>query len=391
MANEIVYANSLETGAPQLDTLTSGSLTALLDAVLRTGWRLQTVTSVTVASGVATVVLAGHGYTTKRMVDHAGASEPSINGRKFITVVDASTYTFPAPGVADGVVGGTITAKRSALGWARSFNGTNVSIWTPTDPAATGWQLRVDDSSATYIARARAVRGATDINTWAKTAPTDAQLSGGWYVPKGYNSAGAKQWAVVGDSRTLYLFVEQWSSSSNWTTMQLLAPAIWFGDIGALRAGDPDAAIIIGRSSSINSLTSADYAQPLNSPSVQAASLLCAPFTGVGTPPGAILVGHGYAGGYFGGVGGIWPNPVANTMTVRGAVPVTESSGPYGFPQRGWMRGLAEPLQNCARVELQLAEWDVVQGSSRRWLTVVGGNDGIVRCCYAFDLTGPWD
>lgn len=67
-----------------------------------------------VAGGVATAtVAAGHGYRDKRIVEVSGAAEGAVNGRKRTTVTGTSTYTFPAPGVADGAVGGTITSRRA--------------------------------------------------------------------------------------------------------------------------------------------------------------------------------------------------------------------------------------------------------------------------------------
>lgn len=65
--------------------------------------------SIEVTSGVATVTRGGHGYTgTGNQVTIAGATETLLNGEKAITVIDADSYSYPAPGVSDGPATGSV-------------------------------------------------------------------------------------------------------------------------------------------------------------------------------------------------------------------------------------------------------------------------------------------
>ena len=105
MANDVVWYHSDEVGAPTLNNA-AGSLNDVLYACLVTGFRSQTLTSINVASNVATATLAGHGYTNDMMVDVAGATPAGLNGRKRITVTGPGTFTFPTTGVADGAATG---------------------------------------------------------------------------------------------------------------------------------------------------------------------------------------------------------------------------------------------------------------------------------------------
>ena len=57
-----IYYTSDEPGAPTLNN-DNGSLISVLDAVLINGFGLKSVTSITVAGGLATVTCAGHQFT----------------------------------------------------------------------------------------------------------------------------------------------------------------------------------------------------------------------------------------------------------------------------------------------------------------------------------------
>lgn len=68
--------------------------------------------SINVTSEVATVTHTAHGYTgAGNQITIAGATPGGLNGQKTITVVDANSYTFAAPGVTDGAATGTIVAR----------------------------------------------------------------------------------------------------------------------------------------------------------------------------------------------------------------------------------------------------------------------------------------
>ena len=97
-----IWYHSDETGAPALNN-TAGSLIALLDALLITGFNTKAVTSVSVSAGVATAVISGHGYEVGKTLLIAGATPTGLNGNQVITaVVDANTVRWAAVGAGNG-------------------------------------------------------------------------------------------------------------------------------------------------------------------------------------------------------------------------------------------------------------------------------------------------
>jgi hypothetical protein len=72
------------------------------------------VTSIIVASSVATLTKTAHGYAVGDVVTVSGASDALLNGAKTIlSVPNANSFTFAAAGSVDGTDGGTIVLKTS--------------------------------------------------------------------------------------------------------------------------------------------------------------------------------------------------------------------------------------------------------------------------------------
>jgi hypothetical protein len=203
-----IWFDSTEAGAPVLNNA-AGSLIALLRAVLINGFNVRAITSIAVAGGVATATCPNHGFSSAygKWLQINGSPAPALNGVKQQTIIDANTFSYPAPGVADGTYTAT-DARRAPLGWTEVFNDGGAAtraIYRRTAPEALAPMLRVDDSGAASVARVRAVEAATGIDAFTGLSPTDAQISGGGYWQKGANSASAKRWAVFGDDRAFYL------------------------------------------------------------------------------------------------------------------------------------------------------------------------------------------
>lgn len=392
MSNTVVYYDSAETGAPTLNN-TAGSLDAVLNACLVTGFRVLTLDSVTVAANVATAtVAAGHGYGGGRILELAGAATAAINGRKLITVTGASTFTFPAPGVADGTISGTITAKRAPLGWARPLSSGNVSIYTRTDVTATSMALRVDDSGsgaagASY-ARARMLETYTDLNTFTNPSPPAGQLgSQGVYWFK-RDALTPQQWVLVGDGRTFYFM----SESANYSMGSYLGlqGVHGFGDIAPFRAGDAYACFLCG-STSIDGHTG--YAPNAfiaagSTPDSWAFSL-ARNYSGLGVPVRCAPLGMGTSGGGMGAFGPPFPSPVDNGLLVMPGVPLAENNSAMNHPLRGLLRGIAAPLATLQGGQLHMQRLSNLLGSDREWLFVSVGRASNYGHA-AFDLTGPW-
>jgi hypothetical protein len=396
MANEVVWYDSAETGAPTLNNA-AGSLDAVLYACLVTGFRVLTLDSITVTSEVATATYAaGHGYSDKRVLELAGAATGAINGRKLITVTGASTFTFPAPGVSDGAISGTITAKRAPLGWTRPLTSGNVSIYERTDVTATGMKLRVDDSgsgaASATAARWRMIETYTDLSTFTGPTPPASAFSGaGVYIPKGTDSTTAKHWVLVGDGRTFYLFTEASSypaTSYSGTPQGIFA----FGDIEPFRTGDPYACVLAGAESALSGANSSCLGVISNPSSANNASqvMLARPYHGIGAPAFSNLCGLG-SSRRVGGLSGLpaYPSPVDNGMVISRPLFMTENNSTFSNPLRGQARGMGDPLGAIPGGLLHLQVLDSVVGSDRRWL-LVGFNQQGSYGHAAFDLTGPW-
>lgn len=376
----IIYAHSDETGAPVLNNA-AGSLNAILHAVLVTGWRVQTLTSLVVAGGVATATLAAHGYSDGAVVEISGATPSALNGQWPITVTGSGTFTFPTTATA-GTATGTISVKRAAAGWTRTHNSGNVSIYGRTDPLATSMSLYVNDSAtAPEMAEVRMVWGVTDIATWANQAPA----TGAYYWPKGQNSSAAKKWIVVADERTAYLWLDNsdWPASSyNGVPMGLYA----FGDIAGDAVNNAFDCLLSGASSG-NGAGSGQMAEsrPIGTSGPNGSGLMARNFTGIGSP--AFVWPATPVWGVMGGSGPVFPSPVDNGLRLHAPALLQENNTTFNYPLRGALRGVALPLTNVPFAAHRTVI--PVAGSTRRWI-LLNFRQQTTYGCVAMDLTGPW-
>lgn len=238
-----IWYDSTEPGAPTLNNA-AGSLLEVLRACLINGFNLKSVTSIVVASGVATATAATHGYTSKygKLVRIAGAPEAGLNGDVQPLTVDTNTFTYACPGVADGTYTGTITARRAPLDWLETHTGTNKAIFKSQDLLATDHSLRVDDTSTASMSRWLGIPTAliTGIDSYSGEFPSAAQVSGGAYVQRGaLNDATPKAWVVVGDARGFF-YAARVATASGVDRFAIY----WFGDIEGFYAGDTGACLL---------------------------------------------------------------------------------------------------------------------------------------------------
>lgn len=401
MANDVVWYRYDEVGAPTLNNA-AGSLLAVLRACLVSGFRPLSVASIVVAGGVATAsVPAGHGYMDGAMVDIAGAGTAAINGRKRITAASAGTFTFPAIGVADGVVSGALTAKRSALGWAE-VNAGNVSIFSRTEVGAAAQGLRIDDTAAgnagTTYARAVGVETWTDVNTYSGLAPTAVQLSGGQYWQKGASSTAAKPWVLVGDGRSFWFFAD--TNDSGYTSYGGLK-AHCFLDVPSYRSGDAYRSVVGGPYSA--STTNPDFVVSPNRAPVSGSStslMFARRSNGLGAAVFGAWVAFGNTGSSQvpGASGGpVYPSPVDGGLLLQYPTFINEAASGSSTPAalRGPMPGLANPMADLS-AELASLHLQIITDSltGRQFLGVGTGygdrsttnNRGVAF----LDITGPW-
>ena len=239
------YANTMQ-GAPQL-TNDWGCMTALLDAVLVTGFNLKTIETLTSAAGVATANSpAGHLYWVGQVLAISGADQNEYNGEVRVVAVTTSTFTYAITGTpVSPATGASITSKVAPLGWEIAFTATNKRAYRNKNVLSNRPYLRVDDScdpayTTTYAKKAKVTmaQGMSDIDTFVGArAPFDsayptrnevatgsgAGVYDGWYKwyyarsdGNAYDHYGAsvfnRPWTLVGDDRGFYIFNDTWSS-----------------------------------------------------------------------------------------------------------------------------------------------------------------------------------
>lgn len=225
-------------GAPVLNG-TSGSMIALLDACLVTGFGAKAAASLVVAGGVATLTFAGgHGATQDSVISVDGATGPLsvLNGSQRVAQVSSTTLTF-ATDISDGTATGAVTFKMASAGWSKPFAATNVAVFKSIEPTGTGMLLRVDDASTTSC-RVVGYEAMTDVNTGIGAFPTATQIPGGGYWAKSsLASAQAVPWVLVADGFNFYLHVSPAFSSS---ALNIAGVTRGFGDVVSYRpGGDP--------------------------------------------------------------------------------------------------------------------------------------------------------
>jgi hypothetical protein len=395
MPNEVVFFHSAETGAPTLNNA-AGSMIAVLDACLVNGFANTSASAVTVSSGVATLTINSHPYTTGKMLDVAGAAVAGVNGRKVCTVVDANTIRVPAPGVADGSVAGTVTVKRSPLGWAKPYSATNRAMYARTDPQATSNLLRVDDSAAGAVARVFMVEAATGVDAWTNKVPTEALLAGGQFWARGQNNATAKRWVLIGDSRTFYFLSED--AGNSWAVALALRVQA-FGDLASFRAGDAHRAFIHGGQQETGASGFLVQPGPIDA---TGSYLSSGSAFAVSRDPSGVVFGKGL-GALAPSQGSIpggsnyppYPSLVNNGFVLHSPVVAREGVMAGGYPLRGLVPGLAYPLANlqAVRTQFHLREWPDLAGTNRTYLSLSMGHQGFGSSetgMLFFDITGPW-
>lgn len=376
-----IWYDSTEAGAPTLNNV-AGSLLEVLRACLVNGFGAKTVTSISVSAGVATATSAAHGFTSTygKLVLLAGATEPLLNGRKQPLSVSTNSFTFAAPGVADGTYTGTMSARRAPLGWLEAYTGTDRAIFQRSAPEATNVLLRVLDTAAAPAsatsARVLMVRSASDADTFAQQAPVASVLSGaGGFLHKGANSATAKQWVLVGDHLGFWLMTPFNASGGSQLNVY------HFGDVNPLDAVDNNRAVLFASENEYGSGFSGTGIAKNVPPGGTAhnASVSMASRDGSVVGQGVMPYGMGNGIVAFGGT---------NFPTAGVDVPIVGpiwaySQGALSIP-RGTIRGMAQALANAPFSHLSIQ-----QAGDIRFLNVVTQGDSSVAQVL-INLTGPW-
>lgn len=379
----VKYFHSELPGAPVLPG-TAGSLLAVLDACLVNGWGLLTATSVVVAGEVATATFpTTHSFEPLTVARVAGAGTAAINGDKRVSTTSTYTITWPAPGVADGPVSGTITIKLAPADWEK-LSGTNKAAYRSTAADATKCWIRIDDSAA-RVARLRAYETMTDVDTGVGPTPMDTQVSGGLYVMKSNASdTSTRKWIVAASDRSVVLMTSYYSGHPN-----DYSPT-YFGDFPSLKAGDAYKCMVAGETSDLSSTMYVGY-NALTSNNGNTGVFVVRPYTQAGGSVACILRKPGLmSGGSGDNSNPPGPNPIDNSLEVIPTL-IYEGTG-NNAPRRGLVPGIygiPHSLGTSYDSKQQIAAVVDLPGHvliGVRYYSASSGNGSR----YAIDITGPW-
>lgn len=360
---------------------TAGTLIAMLDACLVDGFGLQSVTSIVVASNVATVTCATtHSATVNSVVTIAGATPSALNGQWKVASVATNSYTFVTTGISDQTATGAITTKMSPAGWTKVFSGTNKAVYRSPNVTSTQTYIRIDDSNAEY-ARPVGYLTMTDIDTGT------GAFGASWFNRAHYAS-GTRKWWVAANDTFVHFGID--------TNLSTQGYAIYaFGDINPRRSGDPYRFIISG---SGNPATNWGYTTPsmstlLTSNDYVAGTGIARSYTQIGggvnffvatafATPSSTAPGSGTSTSVV-----QFPNGGDNSIILadgwiyesaskclRGKVP-----GAYFSPQ---------PIQGTLPHDYEIKDMPDVPGKTLLWKLAGSSNAGYGG--YAIDVTGPW-
>lgn len=388
----VKYFHSGMTGAPVLNG-SAGSLVAVLDSCLVTGFGIKTLDSVTVSNEVATAVLStGASFEADVVIEVVGATPAGINGLRRISAVDGTTITFSVPGVPDGVASGTVTAKVAGAGWEKVFAGTNLGVYRGQNASGIRHCLWVNDTG-TAISRVRAYESMTGMNTGLRPYPVDTQVSGGGYWPKSDTAnTTARTWTLIADDRGFYLHVHALASGAG------VAGSVWtFGDFKSLRSADAYKSVLFCAAAAPNALTGVSSAtvEYVSYTAAGTGAFVSRSYTGVGSAQelghgaeGLVTTGGAAAGASSSTVVPTYPNGANN-----GLVLVRKTLVERNVALRGFLRGVHVPAQLCHSSFNPLDKLDG-QGDllGRKLLAVkCGGTAGTGSLgVLFFDITGPW-
>lgn len=403
MSGTVKFYHSAMSGAPVLSG-SAGALIAVLDACLVNGFGALTVSSLTVAGGVATLTFTTpHGYELDQVLLVGGSTVTggvpgALNGQKDIaSIPTTSSVTFAAAGVADQTATGAVTAIAAGAGWTKPFSGTNKAAYLSGNPAAKQCYLRVDESGVeARTARVVGYETMTDIDTGTGPFPTNTQVSGGYFWDKSNTaSTASREWFLIADDRIFYFMPV---STTNTPTNG--GPFYVFGDIAEWNSTDAYSVVISGSptfdgGSNNTPVYSMGYTQS-NPDSDSVYMHAPRSYTQLGTAVRQIQhaplsFGVGSFSGYSSHTSKTpYPNPADNGLIV---CPMFVAMGAALAGYRGQMPGLYFSPQYLGGVltERRTRFDAVAQLAGRNLLAVKSGRqDQGINGVTLFDVDGPW-
>lgn len=259
MAFPVKWFASQMQGAPSLGDTTAGALTALLKAVLVTGFGNLTINALVwdAAEGAAKATFSGgHAYLKDSVIEVSGASPAAYNGEHRMKKVSSTEVWFELDGGNPGSAGsGTMSMKVAPLGWTLTHESGDgqVAIYRPTNVSESGnVSLRIDNTAFSgwtgaanaYLAKVAMVEDVVDINTFTTI------YEHRWPATGRYSD---KRWDLIGDPQLFYFLPAY--GASNYQHFYL------FGYLKSVRPGDRYHAVIAHYPSLLATETARNWAQ----------------------------------------------------------------------------------------------------------------------------------
>lgn len=384
----VKFLHSELPGAPVLSG-TAGSLIAVLDACLANGWGLLTASAVNVASGVATATFtSGHSAEVDSVILVAGAGTAALNGEQRVTSKGSLTVSWPAPGVADGPIAGTITVKLAPAGWTKAHAGTDKAAYRSLSPSATGAHIRIDHTAARF-ARMRGYASMSDVDTGTDPTPSDAQVAGGLYVPvSNAASAVARRWMIVASDRFVHILI---AHHDLYQTDYGLCSA---GDFPSLKAGDAYRFLVAGEILDNSSGGSPGTYNALHNYAGSVGTYVMRPYSQVGGSVPVYVYKPGFTVQAWSGHGNhpVGPNPINSgidlcpTLFLEGANQTGnrrgEVPGLYGIPHY-----LGAAFESRDRIPAAIG----LPGHTLIAVRFFGTISPTLSYRAAIDITGSWE
>lgn len=387
MFNEGMY------GAPVLNGV-AGAFIGLLDACLINGFGVRTPTSITVAGGVATVLLPSEIKNqalldTVILVSGVTGSKTDLNGEQKIIAANLTELKF-ATAVADGAATGTLSVKTAPVPyWEKTYSTTNVAVYRSTHPASFGAYLRADDTNATNVL-VRMYEAMSDHSTGTNQAPTVADTTDAfWSKSTGANSTPVN-WDFFADGRRFHYCPVPRSGSALTNVGQAV---FTFGDINSFKSVDPFA-VWIGTSVNNSQVGYGNSLFGAQGGVSQGPSRLLRSYTSLGVAIQAYCVPMSGGITFASGVDAMWGTfPTVDGRMRLARMMVTEgaTNGASSLP-RGSMPGLWYVPHTGGQVLFPRGTRTVVNGRQLYCIRPSNAStDEATAAGYGWvDISGPW-
>lgn len=385
MTTNVKFFRFDDTGAPAQIAQTAGQMLAILDAILINGYNSKTIT-ITRNLEVATASCVGHGFRDGACLLIAGANESGYNGEKYITRIDADTFTFPVSALLASPATGTITAKVAPAGWTKPFTGTNKAVYR--QGSGNMRYMRINDATSgqgtAQSGRIMGFESMTDVDAGSGQFPAQTQVPDGLYFYRSSDS-NARNWMAVATDRHLFMWV-----NNNGNTNGTYCTAWYFGDLKPRNPADPYATMIIAPTNN-----GSDHGRFTTQAQVRNGAGVLGhyfprSYTGVGNAVLAAKFGDcsfdSSTSGYIGAVGAAYPNPADGSLLMA---PVTAFE-PLTYCIRGMIPGLWAPLHGYA-----LNQHDTLSGTGdlagKSFMCLFSSYSSLAFGQFLLETSNTWD